>query len=104
MTRTSATPGVIVAGDVAVSDVGELTTTPVARFVGPKRTVAPVTKFVPVIVTDVPPVVGPVFGVTDVTVDTEALYVYESPATTGDVPPAVVTRTSTAPNVIVAGD
>ena len=36
--------------------------------VPPRVTVGPVTKFVPVIVTDVPPVVLPMFGAIDVTV------------------------------------
>ena len=43
------------------------TLTPVAA-VPPKVTVAPVTKFVPVMVTAVPPVSGPLVGSTDVTV------------------------------------
>jgi len=87
---------VIVAGDVAVIDVAEFTTTPVAKFVAPNLTVEPVTKFVPVIVTDVAPVVGPVLGLTDVTVEITVLYVKTSPGTIGDVPPLVVTRTSRA--------
>src|SRR5438309_88474 len=50
-TCTSTTPGVSVAGDTAVIDVAELRTTPVAAT-PPKSTVAPLTKFVPVIATD----------------------------------------------------
>ena len=57
MTRTSTAPGVSVAGDTAVIDVEELTTTPVAG-VAPKLTLAPLMKLVPVMVTDVPPPVG----------------------------------------------
>jgi hypothetical protein len=41
--------------------------TPVAAM-PPKVTVAPLTKFVPVMVTAVPPAVGPLFGETEVTV------------------------------------
>jgi hypothetical protein len=56
------------AGDVALIEVGDTTVTPVA-FVAPNFTTAPVVvKFVPVIVTDVPPLVGPEFGLTAVTV------------------------------------
>jgi hypothetical protein len=55
------------AGVVAVIDV-LLTTTTLAAAVLPNVTVAPVAKLVPVMVTEVPPVVGPVFGLTPVTV------------------------------------
>jgi hypothetical protein len=44
------------------------TTTTFVAAVAPNVTVAPVTKFVPVIVTAVPPVVDPVFGETLLTV------------------------------------
>ena len=54
VTWTCTAPGVTVAGDTAVIDVAELTTTPVAAT-PPKSTVAPVMKLVPVIVTVVPP-------------------------------------------------
>ena len=47
-------------------DVLLATVTPVAA-VPPNVTVAPEVKFVPVIVTAVPPLAGPEFGVTDVT-------------------------------------
>lgn len=70
------------------------TVTPVAAT-PPKVTVAPETKFVPVIVTAVPPVVGPLLGDTLVTVGTRT-YVYplvRLPAC----PPALVTVTVTAP-------
>jgi hypothetical protein len=55
------------AGAVAVIDVLLTTTTLVAAAL-PNVTVAPAAKFVPVIVTAVPPVVGPLFGLTLVTV------------------------------------
>jgi hypothetical protein len=51
------------AGVVAVIDVA-LTTTTLAAAVLPNVTVAPEAKFVPVIVTAVPPAVDPLFGVT----------------------------------------
>ena len=54
------------AGVVAVMVVAFTTTTLVAAAV-PNVTVAPVAKFVPVTVTDVPPAVEPVFGETLVT-------------------------------------
>src|SRR5436853_2728915 len=55
------------AGDVTVICVAELTMIFSAE-VGPKRTLAPAVKPVPVIVTMVPPVVGPICGVMDVMV------------------------------------
>ncbi len=55
------------AGVVAVMEVELTTVTPVAA-VPPKLTVAPVAKFVPVMVTGVPPVVDPLFGVILLTV------------------------------------
>jgi hypothetical protein len=54
-------------GVVAVIVVVFTTVTLVAAVL-PNVTVAPVTKFVPVIVTDVPPAVGPLFGLTLLTV------------------------------------
>ena len=57
------------AGVVAVMAVLLTTTTLVAAAV-PNVTVAPAAKFVPVIVTAVPPAVGPLFGDTPVTVGT----------------------------------
>ena len=66
VTTTSTVPADF-AGDTAVIDVPEFTTTPVAA-VPPKVTpVAPV-RFVPVIVTDVPPAVEPLDGLKLVTV------------------------------------
>jgi hypothetical protein len=55
------------AGDVAVIDVEEFTVTAVAVTV-PNITVAPDTKPVPVIATEVPPLVGPLVGLMNVTV------------------------------------
>ena len=65
VTRTSTVP--VPAGDVAVIWVAELTVKPVAG-VAPKLTAVAPVKFVPVIVTDVPPVAGPEVGEIDVTV------------------------------------
>jgi len=96
VTRTSTGPTVIVAGDVAVMDVAELTTTPVAA-VAPKLTVEPKVKKVPVIVTDVPPAVGPLFGLTEVIVAAEAEYVNWSDAPVAEVPAEFATVTSTIP-------
>lgn len=59
------------AGEFAVISVLETTTTLVA-VVLPKLTVDPISKFVPVIVTEVPPTTGPLLGVTPVTVGTGA--------------------------------
>jgi hypothetical protein len=55
------------AGVVAVIDVA-LTTTTLVAAVLPNVTVAPVAKFVPVIVTAVPPAAGPLLGLTLLTV------------------------------------
>ena len=60
------------AGEVAVSEVIELSVTFVAA-VPPKLTVAPVTKFVPVTVTVVPPAAGPEVGLRELTVGVEVL-------------------------------
>ena len=66
VTEIGFTPAVS-AGVTAVIFVAFTTTTEVASFVPILTEVAPV-KFVPVIVIAVPPVVGPKFGVTEVTV------------------------------------
>ena len=55
------------AGLVAVICVAELTVT-LSLLVAPKATVAPQMNPVPVIVTDVPPAVGPLFALTPETV------------------------------------
>ena len=67
MTSTVPAPG----GEVAVIEVAELTVKPVAVAVPNFTAVAP-ENAVPVMVTDVPPVVGPAFGDTDVTVGVAA--------------------------------
>src|SRR5205085_7302717 len=103
VTRTFTVPGVSVAGESAVMLV-ELTTTTLTAAVAPNATVAPLMKLVPVIVTDVPPPVGPLFGLTDVTAGCTALYVNSSAADVEDVPAEFVTVTSTMPGVNVAGD
>jgi hypothetical protein len=58
------------AGVVAVIDV--LLTTTLVAAVAPNFTVAPAAKFVPVIVTAVPPAAGPLFGLTLLTVGAAA--------------------------------
>jgi hypothetical protein len=65
VTVTSTTPA-LPAGAVAVIDVLEFTVTPVAALDPKSTAVAPV-RSVPVIVTDVPPSVGPDVGDTAVT-------------------------------------
>ena len=57
------------AGDVAVIEVALFTVTPVAET-PPNLTVEVDVKFVPAIVTTVPPVAGPPVGFTEVTVGT----------------------------------
>ena len=64
VTVTSTVPAP--AGEVAVIEVAELTTKLVALVTPNFTAVAPV-RLVPVIVTDVPPVVGPEVGAIDVT-------------------------------------
>jgi hypothetical protein len=61
------TPPALPAGVVVVICV-ELTTTTLGAALLPNVTVAPAAKFVPVIVTGVPPAVVPVFGETLLTV------------------------------------
>ena len=68
---TTLTAPAVRAGVVAVSWVALLKVTAVAA-VPPKVTVAPETKLVPVIVTEVPPAVGPELGETLLTVGPEA--------------------------------
>jgi hypothetical protein len=83
------------AGAVAVSDVAELTVVVVAET-SPKSTVAPETKPVPVIVTEVPPVVGPALGLTAVTAGTGSK-VNLSALLVAEVPALVVAVMSTVP-------
>ena len=66
VTVTVAAPAVP-AGVVAVMVV-LLTTVTFVAAAEPKLTVAPEAKLVPVIVTEVPPAIGPLFGATAVTV------------------------------------
>ena len=65
VTRTSTTP--VPAGDTAVNDV-ELDAVNDAAAVLPKATAVTLVKFVPVMVTVVPPAAGPDAGLTPVTV------------------------------------
>src|SRR5439155_12107530 len=81
------------AGDTATSSVDELKVT-LEAGTAPKLTVLAAVNAVPVIVTDVPPPVGPEVGLRLSTVGT-ALKVYWSPAFADETPPLVVTITST---------
>ncbi len=67
MVTTTSTAPAAWAGVVASIWVELTKVTPVAA-VPPKVTVAPLTKFVPVMVTAVPPMSGPLVGATEVTV------------------------------------
>jgi hypothetical protein len=86
-------------GAAAVIDVPELTVTPAAAP-PPKATVSPAAKFVPVIVTVVPPDTGPLAGETALTVgaDGGGPYVNWSAELVALVPPGPVTVTSTVPD------
>src|SRR5579863_756567 len=84
------------AGEVAVIVVPLTTETPVAA-VPPKETVAGEAKLVPVMVTDVPPEVGPWFGLTALTVGPPETRVYWSKLDVAEVPDGLVTVTSTVP-------
>jgi hypothetical protein len=92
VTVTVTTPAVP-AGDVAVILVLLATTTLVAA-VPPNVTVAPEAKFVPVIVTDVPPPAGPVLGATLVMV---GVTTYVNPLLSVPLCPLTVTVTPTGP-------
>src|SRR5215472_4471958 len=96
VTVTSTTPAVP-AGEFAVTVVALTTVRPVAAVVPNLTAVAP-GKFVPVIVTSVPPANGPDVGLRPVTVGLAA-YVNWSAAEVALVPPGVVTVTSTTPAV-----
>lgn len=75
-----------------------LTTTTFVAEAAPKVTVAPLAKFVPVIVTDVPPVVGPLEGLTLATV---GITTYVNPlAKLPLCDPGLVTVTVTAPTLL----
>jgi hypothetical protein len=80
---------------VVVISVSE-TTVKDAAGVAPKSTAFAVVKSVPVIVTGVPPAVGPALGATELTVGS-ATNVNWSAGEVEEVPPAVVTVTSTVP-------
>ncbi|OEZ89316.1 hypothetical protein JAB6_01300 [Janthinobacterium sp. HH104] len=91
--RTSTVP--VPAGAVAVICEALLTVKPVAA-VAPKVTPVVLAKPVPVMMTVVPPVVGPAVGEMLLTTGA-ATYVNWSAALVALVPPVVVTRTSTVP-------
>jgi hypothetical protein len=97
VTVTSTVPADSV-GLVAVTDVGLLTVTPVAAVVPKSTAVAPV-RFVPVMVTLVPPAVGPEVGLTPVTVGTVAgaANVNLSAVLVAETSVSVLTVTSTVP-------
>ena len=86
----------VLAGVSAVTLVAETTTTLVAATPPTVTLLAPV-RFVPVIVIDVPPIVEPLVGVTDVRVGAGTTYV--NAFVNVAVPPAVVTATLFAPAV-----
>ena len=83
------------AGAVAVIEVAEFTVT-LEAVVDPNLTVSPDVNPVPVTVTDVPPAVGPLVGLTAITAG-GATYVYWSALLVDDEPPLLVTVTSTVP-------
>jgi hypothetical protein len=89
------------AGDVALIDVSEFTVNDAAA-VPPKLTADAPVNPVPVIVTEVPPAAGPLFGETLVTAGA-ATKVNWSPALVALVPPIDATVTSTVP-AACAGD
>jgi hypothetical protein len=94
LVTVSVTAPALPAGVVAVIDV-LLTTTTLVAAVDPNFTVAPVAKFVPVIVTAVPPATDPLLGDTLVTVG-GTTYVYPlAKLPLND--PTLVTVTVTAP-------
>ncbi len=91
-TVTSTVPvpaGLVATICVAVSLVIVAVTLPNLTAVAPDR-------FVPAIVTDVPPAVGPELGLIPVTAGA-TIYVYSSADDVAEVPPAVTTVTSTVP-------
>jgi hypothetical protein len=106
VTCTFATPTVTVAGVTIVIDVADTTDTLAdGTAIPPTVTDAPVMNPVPVTVTSVPPVTGPVDGDSDVTAGTGAVYVKLSPVPVVELePPEVVTCRSTTPGTTVDGD
>ena len=94
VTVTSTVPAAC-AGATAVIDVADFTVKLVAA-VPPKETAVAPFRFFPLMVTVVPPAVGPEVGLMPVTVGW-ATYVNWAAAEVAEVPPAVVTVTSTLP-------
>jgi hypothetical protein len=96
VTVTSTTPA-DPAGDIPII-MPEETTLNVATGVLPKFTAVAPVKFVPLIVTNVPPATGPLVGEIPVTVGVKGpTYVYSSATEIADVPLGVVTVISTTP-------
>jgi hypothetical protein len=93
LVTVTVTAPAVPAGAVAVIDV-PLTTTTLVAAVLPNVTVAPLAKFVPVMVTAVPPVVGPLFGLRLATVGWP---IYVNPLARLPLWPFRVTVTVTAP-------
>jgi hypothetical protein len=98
VTVTSTVP--VPAGDFAVIDVAVFHV--IDPDVLPNFTAVALPRLVPVIVTEVPPDVGPEAGEMAVTVGPAAVYVNLSAAVFAEVPPGVVTVTSSVP--VPAGD
>src|SRR5882757_4022835 len=92
---TSTTTGLACGGATTVQTVVEVHSTPVAAIPANLIVVAePSAKPLPVIVTLVPPAIGPLLGLTPVTVG--AWYLNRSALEMGLVPPGTVTVTSTS--------
>ena len=106
VTCTFATPTVTVAGVTIVIDVADTTDTLAdGTAIPPTVTDAPVMNPVPVTVTSVPPVTGPVDGDSDVTAGVDAVYVKSSTVPVASVDPTeFVTVTLTVPSSDVAGE
>ena len=85
------------AGLVAVSCVPAALTTTLLAAVLPKSTALALFRFVPTIVTEAPPAVGPAVGLRLVTVGAGTKYVNWSLDDVAEVPPAVTTVTYTMP-------
>ena len=91
---TTLTAPAACAGVVAAMCVASVTVK-LEALVPPKVTAAPVVvKFVPVIVTDVPPEPGPEFGLTDVTVGARPLTNVNVCGLVDEPPPGLVTTTA----------
>ena len=84
------------AGEVTVSEVEELTMTPVPAVAPNLTVVVPLMKFAPVTITVAAPPVGPAFGLTPLTM---GAYVNWSLEEVADGPPPVVTTISIVPPV-----